>query len=109
MKKAICIISNIILSYFYLSTSWMVSAAALFYLVAIGRNWSSPMQLFWVIATTVIVFTPIYCILGIVLSVKRWRKERYLSAFLWQFLPFGTISISAVLFLVPVWIEALKF
>ena len=107
MKKVICIISNSILSYFYLSTSWMVSAAALFYLVAIGWDWSSPMQLLWVIATTVIVFTPIYCILGIVLSVMQWRKGRFLSAFLVQFLPFGTIGVSAVLFLVPVWIEAL--
>ncbi len=107
MKKVLCIISNIILSYFYLSTSWMVSAAALFYLVAIGWDWSSPIQVFWVVATTIIVFTPIYCILGIVLSVKRWIKERYLSAFLWQFLPVGTISLSVVLFLVPVWIEAL--
>ena len=106
MKKVLCIISTIILSGFYLSTSWMVSAAALFYLVSIGWDWSS-MQVFWVVATTIIVFTPIYCILGIVLSIKRWLKERYLSAFLWQFLPFGTISVSAVLFLVPVWIKAL--
>ena len=107
MKKVICIISNSILSYFYLSTSWMVSAAALFYLVAIGWDWSSPMQVLWVIATAVIVLTPIYCILGIVLSVMQWRKGRFLSAFLVQFLPFGTIGVSAVLFLVPVWIEAL--
>ena len=107
MKKVICIISNSILSYFYLSTSWMVSVAALFYLVAIGWDWSSPMQLLWVIATAVIVLTPIYCILGIVLSVMQWRKGRFLSAFLVQFLPFGTIGVSAVLFLVPVWLENL--
>ena len=86
MKKVLCIISNIILSSLYISTSWMISAAALFYLVVIGWDWSS-MQVFWVVATTIIAFTPIYCILGIVLSIKRWLKERYLSAFLWQFLP----------------------
>ena len=107
MKKVICIISNILFSYFYLSTSWMVSAAALFYLVAIGWDWSSPVQVLWVIATAMIVLTPIYCILGIVLSVMQWRKGRFLSAFLAQFLPFGTISISAILFLVPVWLENL--
>ncbi len=109
MKKALCIISNIILSYFYISTSWMVSAAALFYLIGIGWDWSSPAQVLWIVATFVIALTPIYCILGIILSVKQWLKKRYLSAFLWQFLPCGTIGVSVVLFLVPVWIEALKF
>ncbi len=107
MKKAICIISNILLSYFYLSTSWMVSAAALFYLVAIGWDWSSPMQVLWVIATAVIVLTPVFCILGIVLSAIQCAKEHYTASFLVQFLPFVTVGVSIVLFLVPVWIEAL--
>lgn len=107
MRKVLCIISNIILSYFYLSTSWMVSAAALFYLVAIGWDWSSPAQIVWVVATALIVLTPLFCILGIIISIVKWSRERYLGAFFWQFLPFGTISLSVVLFLVPVWIEAL--
>ena len=35
MRKTLCIISNILLSSFYISTSWMVSAAALLYITAL--------------------------------------------------------------------------
>ena len=105
MKKTICIIGNILLSSLYLSTSWMVSAAALFYLIAIGWDWTSPAQIVWVAATALIALTPIFCILGIILSIVKWAKERYLGAFLVQFLPFGTLGFSVLLFLVPVWIS----
>lgn len=108
MKKAICIISNIILSYFYISTSWMISAAALFYITAL--NWqASVVEAFWFVGTALIAATPIFCILGIVLSVIKWRKERYLSAFLVQFLPFGTLALSIPLFLLPIWVINLGF
>lgn len=104
MKKAICIISNIILSYFYISTSWMISAAALFYITAL--NWqASVVEMFWTVALGIIILTPIFCILGIVLSIVKWIKEHYVRAFLWQFLPFGTMGISVLLFLVPVWFQ----
>ncbi len=105
MKKALCIISNIILSYFYISTSWMVSAAALFYLVGIGWDWTSPAQVLWVVATGLIALTPIFCALGIILSIVQWVKEHYVASFLVQFLPFGTIGLSVLLFLVPVWLQ----
>ena len=107
MRKTLCIISNILLSSLYISTSWMVSAAALFYLVAIGWDWTSPAQALWAIATALIALTPIFCIVGIVVSIVKWSRERYLGAFLWQFLPFATCTLSIPLFLLPVWIEAL--
>lgn len=105
MRKTLCIISNILLSYFYISTSWMVSAAALFYLVGIGWDWTSPAQIIWVVATALISITPIFCILGIALSIVKWRKGRYLGAFVVQFLPFGTMGLSVLLFLLPVWLQ----
>ena len=107
MRKTICIISNILLSSLYISTSWMVSAAALFYLVAIGWNLSSVPQLLWVVGIGLIALTPVFCILGIVLSAIQCAKEHYAASFLVQFLPFVTIGVSIVLFLAPVWVEAL--
>lgn len=102
MRKAICIISNILLSYFYISTSWMVSAAALFYMAALDLQ-NPTVELLWFVGLCIIALTPIFCILGIIISIVKWIKERYLCAFLIQFLPFGTLAISVPLFLIPIW------
>ena len=105
MKKAICIISNVLVSGLYMSTSWMVSAAALFYLVALGWDWTSSAQIIWIIATILIAATPIFCLLGIIISIVKWVRERYLGAFLVQFLPFATIGVSLLLLMIPVWLQ----
>lgn len=102
MRKAICIISNILLSYFYISTSWMVSAAALFYMAALDLQ-NPTVEVLWFVGLCIIALTPIFCILGIIISIVKWIKERYLCAFLIQFLPFGTLAISVPLFLIPIW------
>ncbi|MBR5119442.1 MAG: hypothetical protein IKV02_00460 [Clostridia bacterium] len=108
MRKTICIISNIVLSYFYVSTSWMLSLAALFYMTAL--NWqNSTVEALWFVGLCIIALTPIFCILGIVISIVKWVKERYLGAFLVQFLPFGTLALSVLFFIVPVWIINLGF
>lgn len=101
MKKIICIVSNVVLSYFYISTSWMLSLAALFYISALNFQ-ASIVEAFWCVALGIIILTPIFCILGIVLSVVKWRKEYYVRAFFWQFLPFATLGISAVLLVAPI-------
>ena len=103
MKKALCIISNILLSYFYISTSWMVSAAALFYITALNFE-GSVVEAFWCVALGIIILTPLFCILGIVFSIVKWRKEHYVRAFLWQFLPFATLGLSILLFVVPIYL-----
>ncbi len=104
MRKIICIISNIILSNFYISTSWMISLAALFYMTGIGWDPTSPIQICWVLGCGIIALTPIYCILGIVFSILSWRKEHYLGAFLVQFLPFATLAFSVLFFVVPIYL-----
>ena len=101
MKKALCIVSNVVLSYFYISTSWMLSLAALFYISALNFQ-ASIVEAFWCVALGIIILTPIFCILGIVLSVIKWRKEHYVRAFFWQLLPFATLGISAVLLVAPI-------
>ena len=104
MKKTVCVISNILFSSLYISTSWMVSAAALFYFVAVGWDMTSFIHICWMLGCGIIALTPIYCILGIVFSILSWRKEQYLGAFLVQFLPFGTLAFSALLFIVPIYL-----
>ena len=81
----------------------MVSAAALFYITALNFQ-ASVVEAFWCVAFGIIILTPIFCILGIVLSIVKWKKERYLGAFLVQFLPFGMIGISILLFLAPIYL-----
>lgn len=102
MKKIICIVSNVVLSYFYISTSWMVSLVALFYISALNFQ-ASIVEAFWCVALGIVILTPLFCILGIVLSVIKWRKEHYVRAFLWQFLPFAALGISAVLLVAPIY------
>ena len=83
----------------------MVSAAALFYLVGIGWDLSSAPQVLWVVATALIALTPIFCILGMIISIVKWSRQHYLGAFFGQFLPFGTIGLSVLLFLAPVYLN----
>ena len=56
-----------------ISTSWMVSAAALFYITALNFE-ASLVEAFWCVALGIIILTPLFCILGIVLSTVKWRK-----------------------------------
>ena len=103
MKKALCIISNILLSIFYLQTSWMVAAAAIFYLVAVDWSVFDPLQIVFVIAIVLVALTPLFCALGILLSVIQWNKGRYLAAFLVQFLPFAIFILAAMVVLLFVY------
>lgn len=82
----------------------MLSLAALFYMTAIGWDPTSPIQICWTLGCGLIALTPIFCILGIVLSIVKWRKERYIRAFLVQFLPFATLTLSILFFLVPIYL-----
>ena len=104
MKKALCIVSNILMSLLYIETSWMVSAAALFYLIGVGWNLSEPFQIVCMMALGLVALTPVFCIVGIVLSVKQRKKEHYLAAFIAQFLPFGTFALAAAVVLVFVYV-----
>ena len=104
MKKVLCIISNILMSLFYIETSWMVSAAALFYLVGVGWDFSEPFQIACMVALGIVALTPVFCIVGIVLSVKQRKRENYFASFIAQFLPFGTFVLAAAVVLVFVYV-----
>ena len=107
MRKTICIISNILLSILYISTSWIVSAVALYYFVAANWDMTSFIHICFRLDCGIIALTPIFCILGIVFSILCWRKERYLGAFMVQFLPFGALTLSALFFVVSIYLAKL--
>ena len=86
-----------------ISTSWMLSLAALFYITALNFE-ASLVEAFWCVALGIIILTPLFCILGIVFSIIKWRKEHYVRAFLWQFLPLATLGLSILLFVVPIYV-----
>lgn len=95
MKRTLCVISNILLSIFYISSSWVLSLVS--FLLMTGMSWSwSPDEVIGFLLLIVVFLTPIFCILGIVFSVIQRKRENYAAAFWIQFLPFAVIGIALV-------------
>lgn len=99
MKKQqiICITSNVILSVLYAVCSWFVSVFGLMFLTALSGNNGSIWLVLQLIACILLVATPIFSIVGIVLSVVMRKKEKFTFSFLIQFLPFLTCGFSIFL------------
>ena len=93
MKKT-CIISNIFLSVIYTVSSWFVSILG--YLLLYGSLsdgvWFP--KIFYFASSLLLMGTPIFCIIGIVLSVIFRKKEKYKWSLSIQLLPFATILLS---------------
>ena len=99
MKKFFCIVSNILLSLVYIPVSTF--PAVMGFLFFVYGSWSWSLQaVVGFLCCLLLVLTPIFCVLGIVLSVIQRKRQNYSSAFLVQFLPFATLGICAVLFFV---------
>lgn len=95
MKKAFCIISNILLSIFYISVSWVLSVVSFLFMTGMSWSWS-PDEVIGFLLLIVVFLTPVFCVLGIVLSVIQRKRENYATAFWIQFLPFAMIGITLV-------------
>lgn len=96
MKKALCMISNILLSILYVPASVFPSIIG-FMLLVYGRwGWSYD-AVIGVLCCAILLLTPLFAILGMILSVIYRKRENYSSAFLVQFLPFGTIGFCVVI------------
>ena len=95
MKKALCMISNILLSIFYISASWVLSVISFLFITGVSWSWS-PDEVIGFLLLIVVFLTPIFCILGIVLSVIQRKRENYAAAFWVQFLPFAVIGMTLV-------------
>ena len=92
MRKT-CIISNIVLSVIYVVSSWFVSILG--YLLLFGSSSGKVFpEIFYFTSSVLLMGTPIFCIIGIVLSVIFRKKEKYKWSLSIQFLPFATILLS---------------
>ena len=99
MKKLICIVSNIILSVLYLPMSVYPFFLGLMAIGMFAGNWEFTLLALVSAAFVILLFlTPLFCILGIVLSVIQRKRENYAAAFWVQFLPLGTLGLALVLF-----------
>ena len=92
MKKT-CIISNIVFSVIYAVSSWFVSILGCLLLFGSLSDKVFP-KIFYFASSFLLIGTPIFCVIGIVLSVVLRKKEKYKWSLSIQLLPFVTILIS---------------
>ena len=101
MRKFLCIVSNIILTIVYIPMSWFASLLMWAAFDGYIANWTFSFDgIISFLFIALFFLTPVFSLLGIVLSIVNWAKNRYLGAFLVQFLPFGTLALGFVLFLI---------
>ena len=101
MRKFLCIVSNIILTLVYIPMSWFASLLMWAAFDGYIANWTFSFDgIISFLFIALFFLTPLFSLLGIVLSIVKWVKNRYLGAFLVQFLPFGTLALGFVLFLI---------
>lgn len=101
MKKweQVCKISNIVLSVLYVLCGWLFGFLGLmFFSLGLPDN---PFTAFCSFSASLLFFlTPVFCILGIVLSVIFRKKKSFSASFMIQFLPFCTLGGALVLFFI---------
>jgi len=97
----ICTISNIIFSVFYGIFSWLFTFLGIMFF-SLGFSDKIFTAVCSFLASILFLLTPIFCILGIVLSVLLRKKDKYAVSFLIQFLPFCMLGAALVLFLLSV-------
>jgi hypothetical protein len=98
MKKFLCVVSNIFLSVLYipLSIYWAIFGVLL--IVAMDRfHIDSVGEVVFLLSAVIMLLTPIFAILGIVLSVAQRKRERYGTSFLVQLLPLTTMGLSVLI------------
>ncbi len=99
MKKFLCIISNIILSVLYVPMCLYPFGIGLMAIGMFAANWEFSLSaLISLLFVALLFLTPLFCILGIILSVIQRKRENYAAAFWVQFLPLGTLGLALVLF-----------
>lgn len=100
MKKVkFLVLSNILLSVLYAVYSIVPVVFGLMLAVCIEKI-DSIVDIILLITCVLLIVTPIFGVIGIVLSVKFRKKEKYFEAFAIQLLPFSTVVISAIMMVI---------
>ena len=95
--ELICKTSNIILSVIYVLFGWIFGFLGIMFF-SLGFSDEPFVAIFSFLSALLFLLTPIFCILGIVLSVLFRKKDKYAASFLIQFLPFCMLGAALVLF-----------
>ena len=103
MKKwdFVCKCSNIILSVLYVLCGWIFGFLGVMFL-SLGVSGAPFTVICSLLSSILFLITPVFCFLGIFLSVIYRKRETYLASFLIQFLPFGTLGVALVLFFLSI-------
>ena len=94
--ELICIISNIIFSVVYALGGWIFVVLGLM-VFSLGFSDVSFSVVCSLLAALLCFLVPVFCVLGIVFSIKLRKMEAFLASFLIQFLPFDILGIALVL------------
>ena len=86
----VCRISNILLSILYIPGGWYFGFLGIM-LFSLGIS-----DIFSFLMSLLILFTPVFCVLGIVFSVHLRKKKAFAASFKIQFIPF--VALGAALF-----------
>ena len=98
--KTAGIISNIVLSVIYSTTSWIFSFFGLMLYVYTPKEPFAVGQIFLLESSIIFLCTVIFCVIGIVLSVVFRKKQKYTASFIIQFLPFFTVLFAISLMII---------
>lgn len=97
MKKFLCLVSNVFLSVLYIPVSIYWAIFGVLLIVAMDRfHIDSVGEVVFLLSAVIMLLTPIFAILGIVLSVAQRKRERYGTSFLVQLLPLTTMGLSVL-------------
>ena len=99
--ERICKTSNIILSVLYALFGWVFGFLGLMFF-SLGFSDKPFTASCSFLASLLFFLTPVFCVLGIVLSVFFRRKKSFSTSFLIQFLPFGTLGGALFLFVLSI-------
>ena len=101
MKKALGIICNILVSIFYAPVSVYLFFFGLFFLTLTDWMEQSWDAIFYFSSSALMMLTPFFCILAIVLSAIKRKKEQHAASFRVQFFPLATIGLALILRFIP--------
>ncbi len=97
-RNRICKVSNVIVSVLYILSAWIFTVLGIM-LFSLGLP-DKVFPFIWSFTSaTLLSFTPIFCVLGIALSIGLRKRYNYVASFLVQFIPFGTLGVASVSFL----------
>ena len=89
-KKIIGIISNIVFLVLYIPLSVFFSFLGLMFLAYAEYTWAIS-HILLIGAGAFLLCTPIFCVIGLVLSIVFRKKEKYADSYVIQLVPFFTV------------------